>query len=107
MTKPTDPRHTVEWQRIRRRVVAAARAANLPCAKCGRPIDYSASGRTQYGPSVDHQFALAIYGAGVALEESLLRIMHTKCNASLGGKLGRARQLGRAKPQGAITANRW
>jgi hypothetical protein len=87
----TDPRHTVEWQKIRKRVVAAARAAGAPCAQCGGQIDYSASGRTPVGPSVDHAYALAVYGAGVALDETALRIMHTHCNSSEGGKLGRAR----------------
>jgi hypothetical protein len=101
VTDVTDPRHTPAWQRIRRRVVVAARARDLPCARCGGRIDYSASGRTPFGPHVDHAFALATYGDGIALDESLLRVMHGRCNTALGGKLGRARQL--ARRNGGIT----
>ena len=108
----TDPRHTPAWQRIRRRVVATARARDLPCAQCGGPIDYTASGRTRFGPSVDHSYALASYGTEVALDESLLRIMHMACNAGLGGKLGRARQRaarngGVQRPHAGMTIREW
>src|SRR5262249_22329800 len=57
-TAMTDPRHTPAWQRVRRRIVAAARAQSLPCARCGRPIDYTARERTPNGPSVDHAATL-------------------------------------------------
>jgi hypothetical protein len=87
----TDIRHTPAWQKIRRRVVAAARARDDPCAKCGLPINYSASGRTPTGPSVDHAYPLVTH-PGLALDESLLQVVHTTCNASAGGRLGRARQ---------------
>jgi hypothetical protein len=97
----TDPRHSPAWQRLRRRVVAAARARDDPCATCGRAIDYSASGRTAGGPSVDHAYPLITHPE-LALEESLLRIVHTRCNASLGGRLGRARQ--RAARNGGVAA---
>lgn len=95
----TDPRHTPAWQKIRKRVVAVARAADLPCARCGGQIDYSASGRTPVGPSVDHMYALVTHPE-LAFEESLLRVVHTHCNASLGGKLGRARE--RAARNGGV-----
>jgi hypothetical protein len=58
--KSTDPRHTVEWQRLRKRIVTAARIANLLCAHCGQPIRYDLGGRHPFGPSVDHTYALAL-----------------------------------------------
>jgi hypothetical protein len=96
----------VAWQRIRRRIVAAARAANLPYAKCGHPIDYTASGRTRFGPSVDHVYALAIYGGEIALDESLLRICTPTATRAWAARSGRARHLGRVGPKRAITAFR-
>jgi 5-methylcytosine-specific restriction endonuclease McrA len=105
--KSTDPRHSVEWQRLRKQIIAAARSAGLPCAHCGLPIDWTASGRTPLGPSVDHTYALAL-NPELAFEPGLLRVLHTRCNARLGGRLGRARQLGKARlARRPITANRW
>jgi hypothetical protein len=101
-----NPRHTVEWQRLRKRIVTAARLANLPCAHCGGPIAYDLGGRHPYGPHVDHVIALAL-APDQAIDAGLVRVLHAHCNLSLGGKLGRARQLGRAKPKRSITASRW
>jgi 5-methylcytosine-specific restriction endonuclease McrA len=101
-----NPRHTVAWQRIRRRVVAAARLADLPCAHCGGAIAYNLGGRHPYGPHVDHIVALAL-APDQPIDAAMVRVLHAHCNLSLGGKLGRASQLDRAKPRRAITADRW
>ena len=105
--KSTDPRHSVAWQKLRKRIVAAARAADLPCAECGKPIAYDIGGRHPLGPSVDHIEALAL-NPYQPIDSSFVRVLHTTCNARLGGRLGRARQLGRApRRRQAITARRW
>jgi hypothetical protein len=87
-----NPRHTPAWQRIRKQIVAAARARADPPAICGRPIDYTLSGRARWGPSVDHLYSIATH-PGLAFDPSQLRIVHLTCNLRRGGKLGRARQL--------------
>ena len=48
------------WTNLRARAVAAARKADAPCPVCGRPIDYTASGRTPWGPSGDHIISVAL-----------------------------------------------
>ena len=99
-----NPRHTTRWQQLRRQVVAAARARGDPCALCGRPIDYTLSGRARWGPTVDHTYSIATH-PGLAFDPSLLRIAHRQCNLSRGGKLGRARQLA-ARNGGAFVKGR-
>jgi hypothetical protein len=101
-----NPRHSAEWGRLRSRIVAAARARGDPCALCGRPIDYTLSGRARWGPTVDHEFSIVEH-PDLAFEPSLLRIAHRQCNLSRGGRLGKARQVAarNAGRNGGISVN--
>jgi 5-methylcytosine-specific restriction endonuclease McrA len=88
MTIP-NPRHTVQWQQIRKRIIAWARYRGDPCFRCGQPIDYRLSGRHPFGATVDHVLSIAEHPE-LAFVESLLKVSHRTCNlrygASLGGK---------------------
>ena len=102
MSTTVDPRHTVAWQRIRKRVISAARVRGDPCGICHKPIDYTLSGRSKWGATADHRFSIATH-PGLALDPSLLRVVHRFCNLQRGGQLGRARQL--ARRSGGVNAN--
>jgi 5-methylcytosine-specific restriction endonuclease McrA len=84
-----NPRHTTQWQQIRKRVIAWARYRGDPCYRCGLPIHYTLSGRHPYGPTCDHVLSIAEHPEH-AYNEHLLAVSHRTCNlrsgASLGGK---------------------
>ena len=69
------------WTNLRARAVAAARKADAPCPVCGHPIDWTASGRTAWGPSGDHIISVALDPTR-ALDPSNIRVTHRKCNTS-------------------------
>ena len=69
------------WTNLRARAVAAARKADAPCPVCGHPIDWTASGRTAWGPSGDHVISVAL-DPSRALDPSNVRVTHRKCNTS-------------------------
>jgi 5-methylcytosine-specific restriction endonuclease McrA len=88
MTIP-NPRHTVRWQQIRKRVIDRARYRGDPCHRCGQPINYTLSGRHMWGATVDHVYSIAEHPE-LTYTETLLAVSHRRCNlrngASLGGK---------------------
>ena len=69
------------WTNLRAKAVAAARRADAPCGVCGKPIDYSASGRTPWGPSGHHIISVALDPAR-ALDPTNVRVTHRRCNTS-------------------------
>ena len=112
MTIP-NPRHTVQWQQIRKRVIDRARYLADPCYRCGQPIDYTLSGRHTWGPTVDHTYSIAEHPE-LTFNESLLAVSHRQCNlrygASLGGKrlaAKRAALNGRTPTQRPNYEARW
>jgi hypothetical protein len=73
------------WNTLRTKAKAQWKANDLPCGICGQPIDWSASGRTSYGASVDHINPRHQTGQTlVPIEE--LRVVHNKCNAARGNR---------------------
>lgn len=82
---------TRAWQKTR-----AAFLANCGdlCAECGRLVDKTLSGRTRWGPSVDHRTPRS---RGGALHDwDNLALTHQGCNAS---KKDRARSRRRRNSQ--------
>lgn len=77
----SDPR----YQRARKAYLAEARALGLPCASCGRPIDYDMpwdqADSVAY-PTVNHRVPLA--QGGDPFDPEGFEPMHYGCNSSLG-----------------------
>lgn len=73
------------WNTLRNKAKKEWRNANLPCGICGGEIDWQASGRTPYGPSVDH-IDSRMFGGEVIVPLDQLRVVHTRCNSSRGSK---------------------
>jgi 5-methylcytosine-specific restriction endonuclease McrA len=86
MTVP-NPRHTVQWQQLRKRVIASAQYRGDSCYRCGQPIDYTLSGRHMWGPTVDHTYSIAEHPE-LAYVDSLLKVSHRRCNLRYGASLG-------------------
>ena len=80
------PRDSYHWQQLRKRMVAAATV----CAECGWPLWKDAPPRSPLSPSVDHIVPLSLGGEPFAV--SNLRVLHYKCNSSLGARLPRRRR---------------
>jgi 5-methylcytosine-specific restriction endonuclease McrA len=90
MTVP-NPRHTVQWQQLRKRVIARARYRADPCYRCGQPIDYTLSGRHMWGPTADHILSIAEHPE-LAYNEELIGVSHRTCNLRYGAALGGRRR---------------
>lgn len=67
------------YRRERERLRRKARAEDMPCAWCGRPIDYDAESNAPDSFTADHPVAVARGGALVGQE---LEPFHRRCNAS-------------------------
>ena len=94
----SDRHRSWEWQKFRNRVVAKAKAAGLPCAACGRAIDYDAPPRTRWAPELDHIDPLSKGGALIPGEAGV-RVMHKSCNSSRGD--------GTRKVERLVTSRDW
>lgn len=78
-----------QWSKVRREVLRWASV----CERCGRPLDFTAPGRSRWAPSVDHRLSLKAMRlarldpaeqARMALDPSNLAVLHYGCNASKG-----------------------
>lgn len=70
-----------QWDRTRAIAKQQARTKNEPCARCGKPIDWTAAPRTPSSYTADH-VTPTIQGGSDRL--SNLRTMHYGCNSSRG-----------------------
>ena len=69
---PGDPFYgSSQWKKLRAQTIARARRFNLPCAYCGKPINYAIKG----GATVDHIKGRRRY-PHLALEPSNLQVVH-------------------------------
>jgi hypothetical protein len=73
------------WNTLRNKVKKQWRDNDLPCGICGQEIDWQSSGRTPYGPSVDH-IDSRMFGGETIVPMDQLRVVHTRCNSSRGSK---------------------
>ena len=84
------------------------RAQGLPCALCGKPIDYSLPGGTPWSFEVDHIDPCAKGGA--LFDRANLQPAHRYCNELKSDKTGRDRKPGRAggeRPSVCETSRDW
>lgn len=68
------------WQKAS----AQQRALRLPCALCGRPIDYNAPPRTPWAFTADH--IIPVSRGGNLLNPNNIRSAHNHCNTSRGNR---------------------
>ena len=73
-------RQLYAWQKAS----ARQRALGLPCALCGRPIDYSAEARTPWAFTADH--IVPVSRGGNLLSPTNIRSAHNRCNTSRGNR---------------------
>ena len=80
------------WNAYRRRVLPMLwdRQGGV-CLLCGYPIDLEADGRRPDGPSIDHIQPLMHGGQLIPESDHDVRLVHTSCNSSRGGRLRRRR----------------
>lgn len=71
------------WRNTSEAFKTECRRLNLPCALCGQPIDYDASGRSRYGFTTDHITPLAKGGELLPGAEGM-RPAHHGCNSKRG-----------------------
>lgn len=82
-----DPRHSGAYVMARRRFIAA-HPPGTPCVLCGLPIDTTLSGNDPRGPSVEHTMPVRHYPEH-ALDVTLWRLCHRRCNNQQGGRVAR------------------
>ena len=76
-------RQSSAWTKQARTFRSACQQADAPCYLCGRPIDYTLSGRTPGGFSADHLEPIA--NGGVLLPGFAgLAPTHLRCNSKRG-----------------------
>jgi hypothetical protein len=86
-----------QWKAFRKRFVREAALENRACALCGGEIDYEASGRSRFGPQVDH--ILAVERGGAMYDRHNCQISHAMCNGSKAAALDPRRGGGSVRRQ--------
>lgn len=80
------PRSDPRYQRARRAYLAECKALGMPCARCGRAIDYDmpwtpGAPHPDY-PTVNHRIPIA--HGGDPFDPNGYEPMHFRCNSGLG-----------------------
>lgn len=73
------------WRRLRAEVLGYWKTVGLPCARCGRPLNYELPAKHAMSATVDHVVSRAL-APHRALDRSNLVVMHRRCNSSKGAK---------------------
>lgn len=76
---PVAVARTYQWQRLRRHFRAHCEQSNLPCWRCGAPIDYHAGAYQPLAFEADHAQPVSSHPR-LAYEWSNLRPSHSRCN---------------------------
>ena len=98
----TDPRHTGAYVMARRAFIRSS-ANGTPCSLCGRAIDTTLSGNAPWGPTIEHTVPVR-HAPELALDTTLWRLAHRRCNNRQGGAASRDWTGGRP---GSGFVSRW
>jgi hypothetical protein len=93
---PKDPRHTYPYQRARARFIKS-QPNGTPCSMCGKPIDTSLRGDDPAGPTIEHTVPVRD-APEVALDVTLWRLAHARCQGQQGAYATHDRRRGRNAP---------
>ncbi|MCA0332275.1 MAG: hypothetical protein LCI03_20615 [Actinobacteria bacterium] len=100
----TDPRHGYQYQRLRKQWLA--QWAGDTCCICGRGVDKTLSGRSIWGPTIEHTINVAEHPE-LALDTRYWRLSHLRCNTSKGASYGNARRARKRRPDSGPPVSRW
>ena len=81
----------VAWHRAKNRTITRWRSRGLPCAYCGKPINWA----EKRGYIVDHRMNRRQY-PDLALDMDNLQVVHFRCNAE---KFHREEKIDESKPE--------
>lgn len=85
MATLTNPWGTRAGRTLRAEHLEYSQAQNLPCARCGHPIDYTAPSSTRWAYETGHTQPVSKY-PDLALEWDNLRAEHSHCNRAAGNR---------------------
>ncbi len=89
----TDPRRTAAYQRARAEWLLYAGST---CHLCGGYVDVTLSGTLPHGPTVEHTVDVVV-APHLAMDRSLWRLAHRRCNSLKGASLGGRRLAARKR----------
>ena len=98
------PHDSPEYRANRGTLKRTARQHDLPCSRCGEPIDYAAHYLAPHAFTAGHIVAV-VDGGSHAL--SNLRPEHRACNLAAGGQAGNARRWARHPATEWIPSRAW
>ena len=96
-------RGTAAWKRARKIALRGA----THCAICGGQLDFRASPRSKWAPSVDHVLPLSGFDLGthegrmMATNQAWLQVTHLGCNARRGARHRASRDFWTSQPRAA------